>query len=397
MILHPRHRLDIGLSELAFAARACVLGARESLEWDGALICQSVRSAFDLFLTARALPRGSEVLVTALTIPDMVRVLEDHGLVAVPVDLDPRTLAPKPESISAAITPRTRAVLVAHLLGGRLDLPPIAAAARGLVVIEDAAQGFAGPRWQGHPEADVTLFSFGSIKTATALGGALAFVRDPAVRRAMAAQQERWPVQPVAQYARKIARTIALHAARDGRGYGVLARGCELTGRQLEDVLHQVTRGFPDAATMLTGIRRQPCGPLVALLRRRLERFDGLRLRRRAEAGEALAAAISDRVEVVGAAQPRRTHWLFAITVEDPDALIARLYARGFDATRGATSLTAVAAPPGRTPPRQVQALLRQIVFLPAWPEVPAGERARLAEEVNAAPSWSRSPARRGG
>ncbi len=232
-----RHRLDVGLDDLLFAARACVTQPTFRLEWEGALVCQSVRSAFDLYLSAVALPPGSEVLVTALTIPDMVRILEDHGLVPVPVDLDPSTLAPRAEWIAAARTPRTRALLVAHLLGARMELP----ACDGLLVIEDAAQAYVGPSWRGSVAADVSFFSFGSLKTATALGGALAYVRSPDVRRAMERIQASWPVQPVAQYARKVAKTIALHTVRGPRGYGALAKGCALAGTDLETTLNKVT------------------------------------------------------------------------------------------------------------------------------------------------------------
>ena len=48
-------------------------------------------------LEALALPAGSEVLVSAVTHPDMIRILEAHELVAVPVDLDTATLAPRLE------------------------------------------------------------------------------------------------------------------------------------------------------------------------------------------------------------------------------------------------------------------------------------------------------------
>ena len=51
----------------------------------GALACLSVRSGFDLLLAALDLPPKSEVLITALTIPDMVRIIKDHDLVPVPL------------------------------------------------------------------------------------------------------------------------------------------------------------------------------------------------------------------------------------------------------------------------------------------------------------------------
>ncbi len=98
-----RKRLDIGWRDLAFALANCLWPRSreviaESVErmWDGsdhAIACLSVRSGFDLWLEAIALPPGSEVLVSAITIPDMVRIIEEHGLVPVPVDVDPDHLA----------------------------------------------------------------------------------------------------------------------------------------------------------------------------------------------------------------------------------------------------------------------------------------------------------------
>ena len=57
-----------------------------------ALVTLSVRSAWDLYFQVKKFPKGSEVLFTGVTIPDMVRIAEEHGLVCVPVDLDPATI-----------------------------------------------------------------------------------------------------------------------------------------------------------------------------------------------------------------------------------------------------------------------------------------------------------------
>ena len=97
-----RKRLDIRWSELASALRDCLLSweresRAEDLEdlWSAgdALACLSVRSGFDLWLEALQLPPGSEVLVSAITIRDMVRIIEAHNLVPVPVDLNPEDLS----------------------------------------------------------------------------------------------------------------------------------------------------------------------------------------------------------------------------------------------------------------------------------------------------------------
>ena len=73
----------------------------------------SVRAGFELLLDALELPTGSEVAVSAVTHPDMCRIIQRHGLRAVPVDIDEDKLAPRLDLLEEAITSRTRAILVA--------------------------------------------------------------------------------------------------------------------------------------------------------------------------------------------------------------------------------------------------------------------------------------------
>src|SRR5436305_1973934 len=101
--LFARHRLDVRPRHLAQAVAAMTsfdvdaAAADVETRWPSpgsALACYSVRSGFHLLLGVLDLPRGSEVLFSAVTHPDMPRIAEHHGLVAVPVDLEPATLAP---------------------------------------------------------------------------------------------------------------------------------------------------------------------------------------------------------------------------------------------------------------------------------------------------------------
>ncbi len=211
-----RKRLDIQWSDLGSALRDCLTrwnaaALADHLEdlWSAsgdALPCLSVRTGFDLWLRSLQLPHGSEVLVSAITIRDMVRIIEEHGLVPVPVDLNPDDLSVNLESLRRAITPKTRAVLVAHLFGTRQPLEPVLEIAREhkLLVAEDCAQAYAGRHFTGHPEADASMFSFGSIKTATALGGAMLRVRDPEVLVRMRQYHAQYPVQPRGTFAKKV-------------------------------------------------------------------------------------------------------------------------------------------------------------------------------------------------
>ena len=94
------------------------------------LVCLSVRSGLDLFLTVMDYPEGTEILVTAVTIRNMVNIIEHHGLVAVPVDVDMETLSVKKESLRRALSSRSKVLLVAHLFGSRMDLSDLGDFAR---------------------------------------------------------------------------------------------------------------------------------------------------------------------------------------------------------------------------------------------------------------------------
>jgi len=157
-----------------------------SLEDEG-LVCYSVRSGWHLWLGSQGLRGGDEFLVSAVTHPDMVRIIRGHGLRAGPVDIDPQTLAPHLRMLESAHTSRTRVLLVAYLFGGRMDLGPVAGFPRqhSLILVEYCAQAFQGPEAVGAPAADVSMYSFGTLKTSTALGGAVLRVRGRGVLRKM--------------------------------------------------------------------------------------------------------------------------------------------------------------------------------------------------------------------
>ena len=91
------------------------------------------------------------------------------------------------------------------------------------------------------------------------------------------------PVQPRVEYARRVVRFAGLLVLARPRLYAAFAR---LLGDRLDATVNGAVRGFA-ADELLARIRRRPSAPLLALLERRLRRFDGRRLRRRTEARRA--------------------------------------------------------------------------------------------------------------
>ena len=324
--------------------------------------------------------------MSAITHPGMVAILQAHGLRPVPIDLDLDTLAPPVAALEAARTERTRGLLVAHLLGGRLDLgPPLGFARRhGLLLVEDSAQAFTGPDSLAPSGADVCLFSFGLIKTASAAGGALMTVADADLLARLRGAHRRWPRQRRRAYAAKLARTGALAVFNDPRRFEVLQRVSRAVRLDLDGLINASTRSFAGRADLLAKIRRRPAAGLVALLDRRIRRFDAGRIAARAGLGEELAAGLPSAYRHPGGRLHRRTHWLFPVAAPDPDRLVAELRRRGVDASPGTSNLAAVAAEDGQVPPAAA-GLMAAIVYLPCYPELGPAGRDRILAALEAA------------
>jgi perosamine synthetase len=389
--IYPRHRLDLSFTQLVFALAACLRpGDAEGLErrieagiGPGGIVCSSLRSGFELLLQALSLPSGSEVIISSVTHPDMVRILERHELVPVPVDLEPETLGPSRDSLEAATTPKSRAVLIAHLFGGRVDMAPVRelAAERGLLVLEDCAQSLRGSADRGDEHSDVSMFSFGSIKTSSALGGGILVVRRPELLQSMRALRSGWPRQGRPEYAVRVLRFFGLIGLQNPTAYGLFVRLGATVGLDMDALVNRSVSGRPPSSAegeaFARWLHRRPAQPLLALLRRRLRTFDSVRLARRAALGEELAARLPCQ-SLPGRAALDRTYWVFPVVSDDPPRLIEILRSNGFDAIRATTSIAAVGSPP---PPRATE-LMDRVVFVPAYPELPRAAVDRLADAL---------------
>jgi dTDP-4-amino-4,6-dideoxygalactose transaminase len=142
-----------------------------------AAACAAVGNGTDaLYLALRALGIGpdGEVITVAHTFFATAEAVTMVGAQSVFVDIDDATMLMDPLRLEAAITPKTRAILVVHLYGQSCDMDAILAIARKheLKVIEDAAQAH-GARWRGRlvgTLGDVGCFSFYPGKNLGAYG-----------------------------------------------------------------------------------------------------------------------------------------------------------------------------------------------------------------------------------
>ncbi len=189
-------------------------------------------------------------------------------------------------------------------------------------------------------------------------------------------------------YALRLLKAAALHLAGNPRLYGRLIS----LGANFQDALGRAARSFPADGTvdeLLTAIRRRPSAPLLALLARRLERFDYAALAARTFAGDGLSSRLGPGIVRPGRGAISPTHWLFPVLVEDPDRLVRDLRRGGFDASRATSSIAALRSPDECPRADGAASIMERIVFLPAYPSLPEAALDGLAAAVDriAAPS----------
>jgi dTDP-4-amino-4,6-dideoxygalactose transaminase len=379
-----RKRIEISPADLTKGFWYCLTpGDREVISrniadvWQApdCLVCLSVRSGFDLLMQSAEWEAGSEVIMSGLTIPDMPRIVEAHGLKAVGVDIDLNTMQPDIARVRQAISPRTRAIVVAHLLGGICDMGPVLEVARehNLLVIEDCAQAYTGSSYQGDERADVSMFSFGPIKTNTSLAGAVLRVRQPRLHEAMVKNHGDWQIQSRARFARRIAKYGFVKVISTRPLCGGFYRFMRLFGKNHDGVASSMARGFAGPG-FFEKIRQQPSLPLLKLMHHKLAAFDPSTTDRRQRLGNRFGRLVSPETYLLGGSMLRQTWWVLPVLVEQPDQLVRHLWDSGFDASNSC-SLLAIT----ESEDSVASQILRHIVFLPLHSQMPVSEVERMA------------------
>ncbi len=147
-----------------------------------ALGVTSGTAALDCAMAALGIGPGDEVIVPAYTWWSDYTCVVQAGALPVFAELD-RSLTLDPADFARKITPRTRAVIAVHLLGGPCDMDAILAIARErrVAVVEDCAQCVGGS-YKGRKLGslgDVGIYSFQINKTMTSGEGGAVVTNDP--------------------------------------------------------------------------------------------------------------------------------------------------------------------------------------------------------------------------
>jgi dTDP-4-amino-4,6-dideoxygalactose transaminase len=240
--------------------------------------------AITIALRALGVGPGADVVVPSFTFYASVEAILNAGATPVFCDIDPHTYCITAETVRAALTPRTKAVVAVHLFGNVAPVGEIAAL--GVPVLEDAAQaaGSTGP--DGRPGAlgAIATFSFYPSKNLGAFGDGGAVTTGDG------------------ELAERV-RTLRFHGSADKVTYTEVGFNSRLDEVQ------------------------------AAVLRVQLPHLDSW-ARHRAQAGRWYAeAGLGEHARLPEATPGATPAWhLFVIACERPDELVAALGARGIGA-----------------------------------------------------------------
>jgi len=242
--------------------------------------------AITLALRAMGVGPGDEVVVPSFTFYASAEAIPATGARPVFCDVDPETACVTAQTVEAALTPKTKAVITVDLFGNVAPNEEIEAL--GVPVLEDAAQAMGGGRngRRAGSFGTAATISFFPSKNLGAFGdaGAVATDDDEVAERV---------------------RMLRFHGSRDKQTFELVGRNSRLDELQ------------------------------AALLRVQLPELDGWTAARRAVADRYAAAGLGELVTLprpVAGAEPA---WhLFVVRSDEAEALEAALNAAGIGARR---------------------------------------------------------------
>ncbi|WP_289663041.1 lipopolysaccharide biosynthesis protein RfbH [Flavobacterium panacagri] len=138
-------------------------------------------------LGARAIKPGDEVITVAAGFPTTVNPIIQFGAIPVFIDVDIATHNVKTDMIEAAVSPKTKAIMIAHSLGNPFDLDEVMRVARkyNLWVVEDDCDSL-GATYNGKKTGtfgDIATFSFYPAHHITMGEGGAVLINNPVLSK----------------------------------------------------------------------------------------------------------------------------------------------------------------------------------------------------------------------
>ena len=394
--VYPRKKLDYSFGDILSALtmtivprldKRKIINVIENL-WpmENVIVGLSVRTIFDSLLITKNFKKGSEVIMTGITIPDMVKIVESHGLKIVPIDLDMETLQLKKEALNKAVSKKTVMIVVAHLFGSRMEMDPVYEALDNrsdVLIIEDCAQAYNGINgYTKQSKTDISMFSFGSIKSITALGGAIGFTMDKELKKEINNNFSKYPKIKNAEFRKKVLKYIALKILSNPFIYGFFILACRFLKIDYDKAIISSVRMVQDNS-LFEAIRKKPSTSQLRYLLYRLTSMNENHISQRKEVGDYLKNLLKN-CDIHGSANPTHSYWLFPIRSSRRDKLVKILRDSGFDATFTSTQLIPINEPDEVDNTLvECEKYMSETIYLPVYETMSKKSLDKLARVVN--------------
>lgn len=163
--------------------RRCSRWLEQRIGCAKALLTHSCTAALEMCAILTDLSEGDEVIMPSFTFVSTANAFVLRGARPVFVDIRADTLNLDETKLEAAITPRTKAIVVVHYAGVACAMDEImrVASAHGLLVIEDAAHGIMST-YKGRPLGSIghlATLSFHETKNIISGEGGALLINDP--------------------------------------------------------------------------------------------------------------------------------------------------------------------------------------------------------------------------
>lgn len=176
--------------------KKCVSWLEEHLGCEKTILTPSCTAALEMTALLTEVKEGDEVIMPSYTFVSTANAYALRGAQIRFVDVDPATMNMDPEQVEAAVTDRTKVIVVVHYAGIACDMNRIMdiASRNDLWVVEDAAQGVMSS-YQGKALGTIGhlgTFSFHETKNYTSGGeGGALIVNDPTLTERAEILQEK--------------------------------------------------------------------------------------------------------------------------------------------------------------------------------------------------------------
>jgi dTDP-4-amino-4,6-dideoxygalactose transaminase len=310
----------------------------------------------------------------------MFKIIEDHKLKAVPVDVDIETLQPDIAALKSRINKNTRAVMLTHLFGAKIDIEPVREAIKNenILLIEDSSQYLY--ELNEDLRSDVKMNSFGTIKTGTALGGAILSVRDGGLFEELKKRYSDCAAQSEISYKVKVLKTMLLKFISSRAVFKMINVICASFKIDIDKMMYQATKSFT-GSDFYDKIRMRPSKQLLLMLAKRLASHSCAEIDRHREECLKLNEGLSRRYLIPGIKAMHHIYWVCPVLSAELKNKTPYFRSENFflSSQHGICRYGGAAGDL-----KNSETIINNVVYLPFYPQMPSREKKRLESLLHA-------------